>query len=275
MLFDTHTHIQFETFKEKIEEVLKRANQAGVRDIIACGTNLASSKKALELAREFRGIYAAVGIHPHHVFEHFHSKTDLRNHLGEIEVMLTDPNVLAVGEVGMDKHEYKKTKYTEYEVHEAFLDLQKDLFGRQINLALKYDKSLILHNRKAVDELLEVLSANWSPKLSGKTVLHFCEADEKLLEFAKDNHIFIGVDGDVTFSKEKQDFVKQIPLELLVLETDSPFIVPEPLRSAGIGINESTNLVLIAEAVARILGISVEEVSDQTFRNSKQLFNLP
>lgn len=274
MLFDTHTHLQFKVFAENIDQVIKDAHKAGVKNLIACGTNLESSLKAVELSKEFRGVYAAVGIHPHHVFEQFDSSVNLREQLGGIELLLTQEKVLAVGEVGVDKYEYQKTKYKSYQINESFIDLQTDLFERQIELAKRYQKSLIVHNRQAVPETLKVLKKNWDESLKNRTVFHFCEADERLLEFAKAHGVFIGVDGDVTYDKGKQNFIQKVPLELLVLETDSPFVTPEPLKSQGQSINTPENLRLLVGAISFLINEEQDKVERVTFENSKKLFNL-
>jgi TatD DNase family protein len=273
MLFDTHTHLQFKVFEPIIDEIIKRAQKAGVQKLIAVGTNITSSQQAIDLAEEFQGVYASVGIHPHHVFEHFHSQIDMREHVGQIELMLQNPLVLAIGEVGMDKHPYQRTKYTDYEITQAFISIQEDIFSRQIKLAQKYRKSLIIHNRLADEETLKILQQNWSEFFENRSVFHFCEAKETLLKFAKEHKVFIGVDGDITFDDKKQDFIKQIPLEMLVVETDSPFVTPSPLRVQN-AINEPANLIYIVETLSRIFKVSAKEIEDITYQNSKTLFNL-
>lgn len=273
MFFDTHTHLQFSVYSSQIDLVLSQARKAGVQKIIACGTNLPSSHQAVKLAHEFHGVYAAVGIHPHHIYEHFHSNTDLREHIGDIELLLQDPSVVAVGEVGIDKHIYKKTKYLNYRIDEAFIAMQKDFFERQLKLALKYKKSLIIHNRQASLELLDVLSQNWDPFFSGRAVFHCCEPDQKLLDFAIQNHVYIGIDGDITYEESKQVFLTKVPLDLLVLETDSPFLTPSPIRSTQV-INHPANLSFIAEFVAREKKESLDNIIKVAMENSLQLFNL-
>ena len=110
--------------------------------------------------------------------------------------------------------------------------------------------------------------------LEDKTVFHCCEPDERLFKFAQKYRIFIGVDGDVTYWEDKQQFVKKIPLELLVLETDSPYLLPEPLRAQKLYPNEPKNIPLIAESIAKLRGESVEKIAEQTTKNAKRLFNI-
>ncbi|MEK7079220.1 MAG: TatD family hydrolase, partial [Patescibacteria group bacterium] len=187
----------------------------------------------------------------------------------------------AVGEVGLDKHYYQNTKYADYTISPEFINLQKELLVAQIKLAIQHKKSLILHNREAKKEFLEVMRKNWNEGLAYKTVFHCCEADKDLLSFAKEHHIFIGVDGDVTYDLQKQEFVKTIPLDLLVLETDSPYLLPEPLRSkkmflpAGRQVpNEPKNIPFIALCISEIKGVSINQLIDTTTENAKRLFHL-
>src|SRR3989344_8227108 len=289
-MFDTHSHIQFKVFEKNIAEVIDNAKKAGVNKIIACATNLESSKKAVDLANRFEGVYAAVGVHPHHIFSYLprHSGLDpesiqtknpmdsrfrgndtnaVQDGIEKIEQLLQNPKVLAIGEVGMDKYLYTKTKYKNYQINVEFLKLQRELFASQIKLALKHKKSLIIHNRLAVKKTLEVLKQNWDPFFERRSVFHCCEPEQELLKFALENKVYIGIDGDITYDKEKQKFLKKVPLDHLVLETDSPFLTPEPLKSSlprhpelvsGSVNNEPKNLPLITEFIAELLDVSLE-----------------
>lgn len=259
MLIDTHSHLQFKVFDKNRDEVIKRAKESGVTKIIAVGTDLQSSKKAVEISEKYPQIFASVGIHPHHLFENRNYLKDLE----EIEKLVRNPKVAAIGETGIDKYLYKITKYPNYLISKQFLNLQKEIFWLQIKLALKHNRALIIHNREAVKETLEVLEKNWDDKLRNRSVFHFCEPDNRLLDFAKSHNIFIGVDGDVLTDKTKQEFVKKIPLGLLVLETDSPFISKEP-----------KDLKIILEFVSKLLKIDKEKLEEVTFKKSKLLFKL-
>lgn len=276
-MFDTHCHLQFQAFRGREEGILQLAKEVGVTHIMVPATDVETSKKAVELASRFENTFAAVGIHPHHVFDLQISKETqveekLVPSLHQIEKLLEQDNVVAVGEVGIDRYYYRKTKYLDYQITNEFVDLQKKVLREQIQLAIKYKKSLILHNREAVDDFLEVVSEVWDKSLSGRTVFHCCEPDEKLLEFAKKHTIFIGVDGDVTYYQKKQVFIERVPLELLVLETDSPFLVPEPLRSQKVFPNTPANLKIIAEFIANLRKISAQQLMTATTTNAKKLF---
>ena len=301
-MFDTHCHLNFQKFKNNLSEVVERARESGISHINIPGTDVKSSKVAVDIAQDFDNTYASVGIHPHHIFKyqiphprHPRENGDpehgfvpakagigvgngvssfLNSELKEIENLVVNKKVVAVGEIGLDRHYYLKTKYKEYEIDERLMALQKDVFIKQINIAIKNRKSLVLHNREATDEFLKLFSGMWSENMSERVVFHCCEPNKKLLEFAKNNKIFIGVDGDVTYNKEKEDFIKQIPLGILVLETDSPFLTPEPARSINKFPNEPKNLFYIAEFIANKLSLPLEELKKITFENSKKLFNI-
>ncbi len=272
MLFDTHCHLNFKTFDNEHVDVVKRAQDVGVNHIVVPGTSYETSKKAIDIARNFEKVYAAVAIHPHHIFEIVENKNDpnkIKANLDKIESLLNDPKVVAVGEAGIDRHMYRKTKYRDYKIEEEFMSLQKTFLREQIMLAVKYNKSLILHNREAKKEFVELISEYWDSKLEYRTVFHCCEPDMELLEFARSHKLFIGVDGDVAYTIEKQEFIKEVPLDMLVLETDSPFLSPDRKFP-----NEPKNIVVIAQHVADIKGATVDEVSKKTTENAKKLFSL-
>lgn len=275
-MIDTHCHLNFEAFEGRVGAVIHAANAQGVNHFIVPGTDIPTSQKAIAIAKHNKNTYAAVGIHPHHVFEN--SPETLKHSLTELESLLkSHTSIVAVGEVGLDRHYYDLTKYNNYAIDESFIGRQKQVLEKQIKLAIKYNKSLILHNREAKEEFLEVIKTWWNERLAGRTVFHCCEPDNEFIAFAKERRIYIGVDGDVTFNKEKQEFIKQVPLEMLVLETDAPFLTPEPIRSSvkKRPKNEPQYLMHIAQQVAFLKKLSWEQVAMATSYNAQSLFNLP
>jgi len=283
-VFDTHCHLNFKAFRKNLNEVIDRAMTDGVNYFVVPGTDLETSKRAVKIAEKYgsyspercRGIYAAVGIHPHHVYQTQNYNSKLKSIIQELEKLITHPKVVAVGEIGLDRHQYKITKYKSYLVDNEFVKVQKELLIEQIKLAVRYKKAIILHNRESTKELLNILTTNYY-RLTTNMVFHCCEPDDELFDFAIKHKIFIGVDGDVTYSQKKQAFVKKVPLELLVLETDSPYLIPKPLknRSAfGWYRNEPKNLNIIAEFIARKKNISISRLIETTYNNSKKLFSI-
>ena len=281
-MFDTHCHLNFKAFKKNLPEIITSAQTSGVTNILVPGTDVITSKRAVEIVEDNTNIYAAVGIHPHHVYQYLIIEANSKNttqqmieqDMQELEALLSHKCVVAIGEVGMDRHAYDNTKYEAYAVDESFLQLQKTLLKKQIQLAVAHHKSLILHNREAKDDLIPLVQEVWSEKLKGKTVFHCCEPDELLLEFAKEHGMFIGVDGDITYSPEKQSFIKKVPLNMLVLETDSPFLLPEPLRTEKKYPNQPAHLNIIVKFIAELLEMSEEKLIQITSDNAQQLFRI-
>lgn len=274
IFFDTHCHLNFKVFDNDVEKIINDAFNVGVKNIVIPGTDIKTSEKAIKIAEKFSHIYAAVGIHPHHVFEVFsqenqNKENTLNNLMTLLKKLINHKKVVAIGEIGLDRYLYKKTRHKNYQINEDFIDLQKMFFVEQIKLAYQFHKSLIIHNREAKSDLLKILKKNKQYIRSKKTVFHCCEADEELLDFAIKNNIFIGVDGDIYYDEKKQFFIKKVLLELLVIETDAPFL--SPYRKFP---NQPKNLPLIAEKIASIKNFSIDEVAKKTTENGKILFNL-
>lgn len=273
MLVDTHCHLNFDRFKKTINDVIREANDLRVEKIVVTGTDVESSKRAIQLSELHVSLYAAVGIHPHHGAKFVEKqKDDAIQELHQIEEMVINEKVVAIGEIGLDRHIYRETKYEHYEISEKFWELQELLFAAQLQLAVETKKPAIIHNREATEDLLRFLSEHWDADLESRLVFHCCEPDKRLLHFAKQHHIFMGIDGDITYDKAKQEFVKEIPAELLLLETDAPFLLPEPLRSERKFPNVPKNIQLIAKFVAGLRDVQVSELAKQTTENSYAVF---
>lgn len=271
---DTHCHLNFKRFKKDREDVILRSKTAGIAGFIVPGTDLPLSEMAVEIAAHHEGVYAAIGIHPHHTFNIQTATNSLAVDIDALRKLVVHPKVVAIGEVGLDKHEYEDTKYPEYHISEAFMNAQIEYFIAQLTLAKTHGKALIIHNRETKKELLDILRSEWDESMRFHTVFHCCEPDRELLSFAQAHDIYIGVDGDVTYGGEKASFAKEIPLEMLVLETDSPFLLPEPLKTQKLYPNIPANIPLIAQYIADSKGVSVEEVAKTTTHNAKKLFSL-
>jgi len=279
-MFDTHCHLNFSVFEGKVKRIINEAKKVGVDYFVVPGTDVETSKKAVEIAEKFDGVYAAVGIHPHHIYQYQISKIKYQKYISNIKDLLKSKKVVAVGEIGLDKHYYKKTKYQNYQIDEEFFNLQKLFFIEQLKLAKKFKKSVILHNRQAKEDFVKILNDYWDNYFAGRMVFHCCEPDVgtihelSLLDFAKEKNVFIGVDGDVTYNKKKQEFIKQVPLDLLVLETDSPFLTPKlSMRRSSHNKNEPKNLPLIAKFISTLLiNCSMNRFIEITTENAKRLF---
>lgn len=271
---DTHCHLNFKRFNKTRDQVIIDSKNKAVGAFIVPGTDIPSSQKAVELTKEYPSLYAAIGIHPHHTFDAKRVTYNVQNDMQELEKLIVHPKVVAVGEIGLDRHVYEETKYPNYQIDDAFMQAQKEYFIAQIRLAKKYQKAIIVHNREAKEDMLATLDREWSEEMSYHIVFHCCEPDAELLIYAQAHNIYIGVDGDVTYGGEKAEFAKKVPLEMLVLETDSPFILPEPLRTQKLYPNTPATIPIIAQCVADLKGVRIEDVARVTTENARRMFKI-
>lgn len=265
MLIDTHAHLNFKAFKKDLNQVLKRAHEAGVEKIIVVGTDLKTSQKAIELAQRYECLYASVGIHPHHL-----NNLD-KNKLEEKLVNLANKKkVVAIGETGLDYHQYQNSKYGKIKITKKVKDLQKNLFALHLKLAGQLDLPLIIHCRQALDDLLDALTLK-ANTLKRKGVFHCFEGNKINLNKVLALGFFLGFDGNVTYKSDihLRDLVKEAPVERLLLETDSPFLTPEPLRGTR---NEPKNIKLVVKALVDLKNISFKKLEEKTTHNSYSLF---
>ena len=249
-MIDVHAHLDaFEDVKDVIEEAKKH----GVEKIITAGYNLLSSKRSMEIANEFDGVYAVVGVHPENVEE-----VD-KNYLEEIERFALDKKVVGIGEIGLDYHFTTETK-----------EKQKKMFIDQIELANNLGLPIVVHSRDAMGDTLEILKTH-TPKFGG--LMHcYSGSIESAKELLKLNFSF-SFGGVCTFKNAKNvcAVIENLPLEKIMLETDCPYLAPVPHRGER---NEPKYIPLIAEKIAELKNVSLEEVVNETTENVEKLFNL-
>lgn len=274
-LFDTHCHLNFKAFSGGEGKIIARAAAVGVSRIVVPGTDIVTSEKAIEIAAAHPGVWAAVGIHPHHVTGYTQlpgADGAITSDLAKIGALASHERVVAIGEIGLDRHSYRESRYgPDIHISDENVQLQERILRAQLEIAIKYNLPVILHNREAQDDILRVLS-DYTSWLRGRAVFHCCEAQKSLLDFALAHDLFIGIDGDVTYESQKKDFVKSVPLDRVLLETDAPYLLPEPLRTAKKYPNLPANIPLIAAEVARLKGESIENVAKKTTENAMRLF---
>ena len=274
MYIDTHAHLNFEAFDNDWQEVVKKARADEVEKIIIPGSDLETSKRAVEIAEKTEGLYAAVGFHPHHC----KGSVDVEEIIRKVKKMAKSKKVVAIGECGLDYHVYQKTKYASTALSTSQKNLQKKVFGKQIQLAKSLNLPMVIHNREAQKEILDVI--DHFCRIDGKYpkgVFHCISGGVKYLRKVLEKGFYIGVDGNVTYSDEVKNLVKEIPLDRLLIETDSPFLLPEPLRSASRSSrdklrNEPVNVKIVAESVSEIKKINIEKVKDLSIKNAEALF---
>ncbi len=259
MLFvDTHCHLNFEPFQENVYQIVERAQEAGVKRIVVPGIDLVTSRKAVELAVKFDCIYAAVGIHPNEAEKFDDSQ------IKALEVMLSEPKVVAIGEIGLDFYH-----------HPENAGFQDKLLDSMLALAKNHHKPVILHSRNALDALL-VKIKQWivdqQPNNNAYLgIFHGFEGNSAQAKEIRSMKMAIGVGGPITFKNahDKHIMVTELGLENLVLETDSPLLSPHPYRGQT---NEPFRIPLIAEKIASLLKIPTEKVSEITNQNAQSLF---
>jgi len=273
MYIDTHAHLNFEAFKDDWQEVVRKAQVDGVKKIIIPGSDLETSKRSVEIADKTEGLYAAVGFHPHHCKE----LRDFNKVIDRLEQLANNKKVVAIGECGLDYHVYQKTKYASTALSTSQKNLQKKVFGKQIQLAKSLNLPMVIHNREAQKDILDVM--DHFCKSDGKYprgVFHCISGGVKYLKKVLEKGFYIGVDGNVTYSDEVKALVKEAPLDRLLIETDSPYLLPEPLRNNLTDRlrNQPTNVKIVAESVSEIKKINIEKVENQTTKNANELFNI-
>lgn len=273
-IFDTHCHLNFKRFKKSLDQVIQASRAAGIGYFVVPGTDIKSSQTAIQIAKQYDGIYAAVGIHPHHVFNYIDQPNQIFTDIDRIKQLAQDPTVVAIGEIGLDLHDYQHTKYPNYHTNPDFLKLQQKVFFSQLKIAIDSQLPFIIHNREAAQQTLKLLQDNWQSQLDGKCIFHCCEPSQAILDFAIQHNCYLGVDGDITYDPQKQHFITQIPYQLLLVETDSPYLLPEPLRTQRQFPNTPANLPLIIGDVAALLNTDPQTLIDQTTQNAKRVFNI-
>jgi len=269
MLVDTHCHLNFKAFEGDWRAVVERAQKVGVKKIMVVGTDLESSKRAVAIAEKTEGLYATVGVHPHHCRN---LKESIEKMGKKLKIMTKSKKVVGIGECGLDYHTYKQSKYKNTEIAAELKNLQKKVFGRQIQLAKELNLGLVIHNRRADEDLLDTI--DHFCKDDGKYpkgVFHCISGSKDYLKKVLEMGFYVGVDGNVTYSKGVRELVREIPLERLVIETDSPFLTPVPYRGLR---NEPKNVKIVAESIAKLKRVSVDEIRTSTTKNAEVLFNI-
>ena len=268
MYIDTHCHLNFAAFKDDWREITDQCVKNGVTKMIVVGADLDTSTRAVEIAQKHPALFAAVGVHPHHAPGEFD--------LEKLKNLAQNNQVVAIGECGMDYHVYQKSKYPEKKISQEIKNKQKTIFGQQIQLAKELKLPLIIHNREAGEETLDVL--NHFCKDDGiipTGVFHCISGSRKLLQKILALGFFIGVDANITYSQEVQTLVADAPLNKILLETDSPYLAPAPLRTRLRGVrNTPQSVTIVAREVAKIKNLSEKEITKQTTDNAQGLFKL-
>ena len=251
MIIDTHTHLDNEKYYNDLDEVIKRAKVNNVEKFIIPAANPKDIKRAVEISEKYDDIYFAVGVHPLDILQFdYHYLLDYINH----------PKCVAVGEIGLDYHYTKDTK-----------DYQIELFQEQLDIAIEYNKPVIIHIREANQDSYEILERYIKKYPNLKGVLHCFNADEQFLKFSDNFYYAIG--GVLTFKNARKlvEVFPKIPKNRVIIETDSPYLTPHPYRGER---NEPSYTTIVRDKIAELWNVSKEEVEEITTKNARDLFNI-
>ena len=254
--FDSHAHYDDSKFDEDRKEIIQKMYDEGVTKIISAGYNLESSKYASKLTSEYDFIYTTCGISPNDIPE---GEKEFYKELIEIKELTKNEKCVAIGEIGLDYYWNKENK-----------EYQKGAFIEQINLANEVDLPIVIHSRDAISDTLEILKNN---KVNRKGVFHCCMLNRELVKEALKLGFYISFAGPVTFknSKNAQEIIKMVPNERFFIETDSPYLSPEPNRGKR---NDSRNLKYIVEKIAKEKNIDIEKVAEISYKNAVEFFRI-
>ena len=254
MLFDTHVHLNAEQFSEDLEEVIDRARGEGVQNMVVVGFDRPTINKAMELVESYEFLYAAIGWHPVDAID----MTD--QDLDWIEELSSHPKVVAIGETGLDYHWDKSPK-----------DIQQEVFRKQISLAKKVKLPIVIHNREATQDIVDILQEEDAKEVGG--IMHCYSGSPETARVCLDMNFLISLGGPVTFknAKKPKEVAEEVPLEKLLIETDCPYLAPHPYRGKR---NEPSYVKLVAEQIAELKGVTFEEVAEVTTRNAKKIFGI-
>lgn len=251
MLVDSHCHINFEPLSEDTEGVIQRAHDMGVEHMLCVSVNMEDFPEVLALARSYDFIYASVGVHPNHD-EGREPSTE------ELVELARDPDVVAIGETGLDY--FRST---------GDMSWQKERFARHIHAGIESDRPLIIHTREAALDTMDMLEAEQASQCGG--VMHCFAEDWKTAKRALDIGFYISFSGILTFknAQDMREVAKKVPLDLLLVETDSPYLAPVPMRGKT---NEPAFTSYVANMLAEVKGVSKEEIAMTTTENFFNLF---
>lgn len=252
--FDSHAHYEDSKFDEDRDELLKSIYEFGVTKYVNIGCNIETSKKSLQLAEKYEYIYASVGIHPEEI-----DKLNYEKDLNEIKKLTVNKKVVAIGEIGLDYYWNSDNK-----------DLQKHVFLKQIELANELNLPVIIHTRDAIQDTIDIIRKE---VFKTNAVLHCCPFNIELIKAGLEKNFYIAFGGTCTFknSKNANEMLKKVPIEKMLIETDSPYLAPEPKRGTR---NDSRNLEYIVRKISEVKNISEEEIAQTTYENAMKFFNI-
>ena len=255
-LFDSHAHYDDSHFDNERDTLIEKMYKEGVTTIVSAGYSLEGTKRSIELSKKYSFIYTTAGISPNDLKENW------KNDIEEIDKIINDNlpsgKILAVGEIGFDYH-YDIDKKIQYEA-----------FSKQIDIANKYDLPIVIHTRDAVMDTLKMLKEK---EVKNRGIFHCCPLNRELVKEALKLGYYISMAGPITFknSKNANEIIEMVPIEKILIETDSPYLAPEPVRGTT---NNSINLKYIVKKIASVKEMTEEEIARITYENAERIFRI-
>lgn len=256
--FDSHAHYDDEKFDYDRDNLIQELYKNGITKIISAGYSINSSKNALKFAQKYPQIYTTCGISPNDIEEDVENAKDIQDKINILKQIARNFKVVAIGEIGLDYYWNKENK-----------GKQKEYFIAQIQLANELELPIVIHTREAVQDTLDILKKH-TPNKRG--VFHCCPLNRELVKEALNLGFYISFCGPITFknSKNAEEIINMVPNDKMLIETDSPYLAPEPNRGKR---NDSSNLTYIAQKIAEVKNMEIEEVAKLTYENASKLFN--
>ena len=257
--FDSHSHYNDEKFDEDREQIINDTYNAGITKFVCAGYNIKSSLDSLELSKKYDFIYSICGISPNDIPQ---TEQELWKSLDEITKIVQNnksKKLVAIGEIGLDYYWNKENK-----------GLQEQAFIKQIELANKLELPIVIHSRDASVDTINIIEEN---KVNKAGIFHCCQQNQEMIKNALRLGYYISLAGPVTFknAKNSADIIQMIPMDKLLIETDSPYLAPEPNRGKR---NDCRNVKYVAQKIADVKGITLEEVAKVTYENAMRIFEI-
>lgn len=255
MLIDTHVHLNADQYEGEIDDVITRAKEDGVEKFVVIGFDRKTIQRTMDLIEEYDEVYGVIGWHPVDAVD----CTD--EDLEWIESLADNEKIVAIGEIGLDYHWDKSPK-----------DVQEEVFIKQIELAKRVNLPIVIHNREAEEDAIRILEENDAKAVGG--IMHsFHNGTDEQIDRVLDMGFYVSLAGVITFknAKRPKEVAQYVPLNRLVVETDAPYLTPHPYRGKR---NEPKLVRLVAEELAELRGISIEEVEKATTENAKRIYNI-
>ena len=255
--FDSHSHLNDEKFDEDRYEIIKEIYDSGITNFVTAGYSVESSKKAVDIANRYDFIYATAGVSPNDIPQ---KEEELWKQLSEIkDLVKSNKKILAIGEIGLDYYWNTENK-----------EIQKKAFIEQIKLANEMDLPIVIHTRDAIMDTIQILKED---KVKNKGVFHCCPQNRELIKEGLKLGFYISFAGPITFknSKNADEMINLVPNDRILIETDSPYLAPEPVRGTR---NTPANVKYIAEKIANVKGLSLQDIEKYTEENTKRILKI-